>query len=158
MAAARPTQRATVLEGRDLVDLWAVGQYVDALVHTALERAGVPAGQLTILAHLERVGGCTTTELAAAMGTAFMTTSDQVDRLITAGEIRRVPHPTDRRARLLELTPAGLARVRASWPHIRTVSASIEAHLATPPERVQAAMRDLLRALELALLDLEAGR
>src|SRR5262245_34405738 len=120
MAPSR-TMNRTVLDGRDLVDLWAVGQYVDALVHTALERAGVPAGLLAIVAHLDGAGPMTTTELAAAMGSAFMTTSDQVDRLIAAGEVRRVPHPTDGRARLLELTHAGRRRVQASWQHIRRV-------------------------------------
>ena len=86
-----------------------------------------------------------------------MTISDKVDRLIAAGEIRRMPHPTDGRARLLELTPAGRRRVRASWPHIRKIAASIESHLETPPSHVQSAMRDLRRALELALLDVEAA-
>lgn len=157
MTAAATTRQATVLDGRDLVQLWAVGQYVDALVHAALERAGVPAGQLAVIAHIDSVGPLTTTELATAMGSPFMTISDKVDRLIAAGEIRRVPHPTDGRARLLELTPAGRRRVQASWPHIRRIAASIESHLETPPTRVQFAMRDLRRALELALLDVEAA-
>src|SRR5262245_38681997 len=126
MTAAATTRRATVLDGRDLVELWAVGQYVDALVHAQLERAGVAAGNLAIIAHLDGSGPVTTSELATAMGSAFMTISDKVDRLIAAGEVRRIPHPTDGRARLLELTPKGRRRVHASWPHIRKVAASIE--------------------------------
>jgi len=158
MTERAASRTATVLDGRDLVELWAIGQYVDGLVHASLERAGIPADRLAIIAHLDRSGPLTTTELATAMGTPFMTISDQVDRLIAAHEVRRVPHPTDRRARLVELTPAGRRRVRASGPRIRAVVASIESHLETPPGRVQAAMRDLRRAVELAQMDLEAER
>ena len=68
MTAAATTRQATVLDGRDLVQLWAVGQYVDALVHAALERAGVPAGQLAVIAHLDSVGPLTTSELARRWG------------------------------------------------------------------------------------------
>ena len=35
--------------------------------------------------------------------------TNAVDRLEAAGLVARVPHPTDRRATLVELTPAGLA-------------------------------------------------
>ena len=147
----------TVLDGRDLVDLWAVGQYVDGLVHSAMAHARSSGDLLAMLAHIASAGPLSTTELAAALGVAFMTASDHVERLIAAGEVRRIPHPTDGRSKLLEVTAAGRRRYRTAEPAIRSVTAAIEAHLRTPPSRVRAALRDLRSAVELARLEFEAA-
>jgi DNA-binding MarR family transcriptional regulator len=40
-----------------------------------------------------------------------------VDRLESAGLVRREPNPTDRRGGLIALTDAGRASVRRTWPH-----------------------------------------
>jgi DNA-binding MarR family transcriptional regulator len=147
----------TVLDGRDLVDLWTVGHYVDGLVHTAMARGGSSGGMLAMLAHIAGAGPLSTTELAAALGIPFMTASDHVERLIAAGEVRRIPHPTDGRSKLLEVTAAGSRRYRTAEPAVRSVTASIESHLRMPPARVRAALRDLRRAVELARLEFEAA-
>src|SRR5262245_21374640 len=108
------TDERTVLDGRDLGDLWAVGQYVDGLVQTAMARAGSSGDRLAMLAHIASAGPLATTELAAALGIPFMTASDHVDRLIATGEIRRIPHPTDGRSKLVEVTASGSRRYRTA--------------------------------------------
>jgi DNA-binding MarR family transcriptional regulator len=59
-------------------------------------------------------GGVTVVELAHHLGTTKQATGQLVDQLVTRGYLERVPHPTDRRARVLTLTPRGTACTRAA--------------------------------------------
>ena len=152
--AAREPARDTRL---DLIELWAIGQYVDGLVRGELRRRGLSGELLALLAHLHREGPRTTKELSADLGQAFMTVSDQLDRLEAAGEIDRIEHPRDRRSKLVTLTPAGRRRVQQGGPHVRTVADAIVRHLEGEPTRVLAAAADLRRAVQLAFEELEAG-
>jgi DNA-binding MarR family transcriptional regulator len=140
----------------DLIELWAIGQYVDGLVRGELRRRGLSGELLALLGHLHREGPRTTKELSAALGQAFMTVSDQLDRLEAAGEIERIDHPRDRRSKLVTLTPAGRRRVQQGGPHVRTVTDAIRRHLEEDPAAVRAAAADLRRAVQLAFEELEA--
>ena len=62
-----------------------------------------------------------------------MTTSDQLERLESLGEIRRVPNPRDARSRLIELTAAGHRRLRGAGPHVRRVERAIAEQLEERP-------------------------
>ena len=60
----------------------------------------------------------TTVELARHLGITKQSTSEVVTALERAGTVRRAPHPTDGRARVLLLTEAGRANLdegRARW-------------------------------------------
>lgn len=138
----------------DLVELWALGQAVDQLVRAELARHGLSGGLLAVLAQVSR-GPVTTSELAVALGQAFMTTSDQVDRLVAAGEVAREANPTDGRSKLIRLTQRGHRRLRETGPHIAEIERSIREHLAGQPRSVLEAVTDLRRALQLATVDLE---
>ena len=140
----------------DLVDLWALGQSVDRLVQDELRRHGSSGSLLAILAAAAR-GPMTTSEIADVLGQAFMTTSDQLDRLETAGEVRRVPNPADGRSRLIEVTTRGHRRLQATGPYIRTLERAIAERLEAGVPTVAAAIADLRRAIELAAADLEVG-
>jgi DNA-binding MarR family transcriptional regulator len=140
----------------DLIELWAIGQYVDGLVRGELRRRGVSGELLALLAHLHREGPRTTRELSVALGEAFMTVSDQLDRLEAAGEIERIEHPRDRRSKLVTLTAAGRRRVQQGGPHVRTVADTIVRHLEGDQSAVLAAAGDLRRAVQLAFEELEA--
>ena len=140
----------------DLIELWAIGQYVDGSVRGELRRRGLSGELLALLAHLHREGPRTTKELSAALGQAFMTVSDQLDRLETAGEIDRIDHPRDRRSKLVTLTPAGRRRVQQGGPHVRTVADAIVRHLEGDPAEVLAATADLRRAVQLAFEEARA--
>jgi DNA-binding MarR family transcriptional regulator len=140
----------------DLIELWAIGQYVDGLVRGELRRRGLSGELLALLAHLFRNGPRTTRELSTALGQAFMTVSDQLDKLEAAGEVERIHHPTDRRSKLAVLTPAGRRRVQQGSPHVRGVIAAIERHVSGDLSAVRATAADLRTAVQLAFEELEA--
>lgn len=140
----------------DLIELWAIGQYVDGLVRGELRRRGLSGELLALLGHLHLEGPRTTRELSAALGQAFMTVSDQLDRLEAEGEIERIEHPRDRRSKLVTITAKGRRRVQQGGPHVRTVAETIVRHLEGDPATVRSATADLRRAVQLAFEELEA--
>ncbi|MFF3707357.1 MarR family winged helix-turn-helix transcriptional regulator [Streptomyces phaeochromogenes] len=89
-------------------------------------RARASAGRLhpelslvsyTLLGHLEDVGGCRATDLAAHYSLDKSTVSRQVSALERAGLVERRADAQDQRVQVLHLTPAGkeiLAQVTAS--------------------------------------------
>lgn len=150
-----PTRPRTT--GRlDLVELWALGQSIDRLVQDELRRRKASGTLLAVLAAASR-GPMTTSELADQLGQAFMTTSDQVDRLEGRREVRRIANPADGRSRLIEVTPRGHRRLQASGPHIRMLANAIAERLETRLPDVRAAIADLRRAIDLTAVDLEVG-
>ena len=79
-----------------------------------LELQGTTPGQLRLLRMLEKCDGPRRLgELAAALDVAPRSVTSKVDQAEQDGLVRRLPDPTDRRATLLELTPAGRARLAA---------------------------------------------
>ena len=141
----------------DLIELWAIGQYVDGLVRGELRRRGLSGELLALLAHLALEGPKTTRELSSAIGQAFMTVSDHLDRLEEAAEIERIAHPTDGRSKLVVLTASGRRRVEQGSPHVRTVERAIVRHLTGNPEEVRGAAADLRLAVQAAFEELEAA-
>jgi DNA-binding MarR family transcriptional regulator len=152
-AERTPTRPRT--SGRlDLVELWALGQSIDRLVQDELRRRKGSGTLLAVLAAASR-GPMTTSELADVLGQAFMTTSDQVDRLENRHEVRRIPNPADGRSRLIEVTARGQRRLQASGPHIRMLANAIAGRLETALPDVRVALADLRRAIDLTAADLE---
>jgi DNA-binding MarR family transcriptional regulator len=63
----------------------------------------------------------TTVELAHYLGITKQSTSEVVTTLERAGAVRRAPHPSDGRARVLLLTDEGKAKLddgRERWQHL----------------------------------------
>lgn len=110
-----------------------------------LAPAGVTPGQLRFLRTLQRAGGPRRLgELAAALDVAPRSITAKVDQAEADGQVRRVPDPHDRRATLVELTPAGReVLARASVER----SAGLAAHLARLSDDDRAELLRLLRAL-----------
>jgi DNA-binding MarR family transcriptional regulator len=140
----------------DLVELWALGQSVDRLVQDELRRHGASGSLLAVLAAVAR-GASTTSDVAAVLGQAFMTTSDQLDRLEAAGEIRRIPNPHDARSKLIRLSARGDRRLRRTGPRIRAIERAIAEQLETDVPHIASALADLRRAIDLAAAELEMG-
>lgn len=69
-------------------------------------------GEGRALAHAARAGTVRQNVLAERMGVEAMTLSGQLDRLEARGLVRRVPDPSDRRAKLVELTDSADAMLR----------------------------------------------
>ena len=70
------------------------------------EATGLPFSRVRALWRLER-GPRTLRELADDMGVDAPATTVLIDALEKRGLVRRTPHPTDRRAKEVSLTPAG---------------------------------------------------
>jgi DNA-binding MarR family transcriptional regulator len=94
-----------------------------------LDRAAV-----TVLGQLAEAGPVRPGELAARLGVEAPHVTRQVQRLQQAGYADRVPDPDDRRAQLIQLTPAG----RAASDRIREAgTAGMQAALAHwPPQEL----------------------
>lgn len=78
---------------------------IDETVRTRSRGTGVTATQAVALRELTEP--LTLTALARRMCCAAPNASYVVDRLEESGHVVRRPHPDDRRARLVELTPSG---------------------------------------------------
>lgn len=74
-------------------------------------------------------------ELAARMGITTGTLTVNVDRLEKLGFARRLPHDTDRRSILVDLTPAGRDLYEEHHGHHLSLTREIQAALS--PEEVQ---------------------
>ncbi|WP_238011263.1 MarR family transcriptional regulator [Dactylosporangium sp. AC04546] len=76
-----------------------------------LEQDHLSSGRTAVLWVIRERGPITQRELAEARNVTPRNITGLVDGLETAGLVRRTPHPTDRRATLVELTAAGTAVV-----------------------------------------------
>src|SRR6201989_343826 len=73
-----------------------------------------PVGQMAVLGRLDREGPASTSDLAAAERMRPQSMAQTVRDLESAGLVSRRPDPGDARRMLVELTPAGLERLRAT--------------------------------------------
>ncbi|WP_199723464.1 MULTISPECIES: MarR family winged helix-turn-helix transcriptional regulator [unclassified Micromonospora] len=82
------------------------------------ERPAVPAGMVGMLLHIDQLaGGCHAQELAQRTRLDPSTVSRSVAALVAHNLVQRRPDPTDKRASLLAITPAGRAALAGthSW-------------------------------------------
>jgi DNA-binding MarR family transcriptional regulator len=78
-------------------------------------RHGVTADQFVVLATLANADAITQRELARRTGSDPNTVRAMLMLLEDRGLVARAPHPTDGRARIVSLTPAGRACFRRLW-------------------------------------------
>ena len=110
---------------------------------------GVTSQQATLLALVDAQPGLSLRELAEEEGISAPSLSGHVDRLETAGLLRRVRSENDRRRVGLELTPDGRTILRRVRARRTTWLAERLAHLSDEDrERVEAALPALRRMLE----------
>jgi MarR family transcriptional regulator, organic hydroperoxide resistance regulator len=103
---------------------------------------GLHVGQEIVMMHLWAVGPQRQADLIKVTDSDAAAMTRTVQRLEHAGFVRRIPAPNDKRAHLIEPTPASLAlrdRVEALW-------AALER--ATVGDLDEAARNDALRSLE----------
>jgi DNA-binding MarR family transcriptional regulator len=79
----------------------------------SLARDGLTISRVRVLWELRSRGPVLQRELAEALDVTPRTMTGIVDGLVTTGFVTRQPHPTDRRATLVTLTPHGEATVGA---------------------------------------------
>lgn len=110
--------------------LWRVTNRWQAVMRAALAPHGVTHVQYVLLASLtwladrepERL--VTQTDLAGFAATDLMMTSQVLRSLEKAGLVERLPHPTDRRARVLRTTPAGAETARRATADVEDADAA----------------------------------
>lgn len=118
LIGARPTLLLTLF-------LRAAHTIVRELV-TRLAAAGYPdirAADHHVFEHLDP-GGTRITVLAARAQMTHQSMSELISGLEARGYLERLPDPTDRRARLVQLTPRGRAMARVAVSEIAAIEAA----------------------------------
>jgi DNA-binding MarR family transcriptional regulator len=82
----------------------------------ALARAEMTGEEYALYSYLYGNGPRTLTQASRDFGLPITTLATLLGPLVEAGDITRLPHPTDRRARLLQLTDAGRSKLEAAIP------------------------------------------
>jgi DNA-binding MarR family transcriptional regulator len=105
-------------------------RFMESAVLAALKSHGhdIPLNQARVFQRIAP-GGSRLAELAGAAQLTKQTLGSIVDQLERAGYVRRVPDPSDARARLVTLTAKGQELVEISIPVVRHIEAAWEAHL-----------------------------
>lgn len=98
--------------------------------------------QFAALSAVREHPGIDQATLAGMIAYDRVTIGGVVDRLVAKGLVSREVHPRDRRARVLELTPAGETTLDQALPAVRAVQADILAGL---PAEDRAVFLALLR-------------
>ncbi|ALO67564.1 hypothetical protein AS189_15045 [Arthrobacter alpinus] len=116
-AAHGTSTSSTTAAGIELLEchlslLWrrarAINYQLTSNVHPDLEPAAY--GLLNILMHQ---GGMRLTDLARRVGVGKPTVSRQIAVLLSLGLVAKEEHPKDGRAQVIDLTPAGLAKLNS---------------------------------------------
>ena len=94
-----------------LYQVWLLEVSTTRFMRVALSGTGVRGEEYGLLSYLYANGPRTLTQAAKDLGQPLTTLSTLLSPLIAGGDVVRRPHPRDRRARLLELTPEGRARL-----------------------------------------------
>ncbi|MFE4960129.1 MarR family winged helix-turn-helix transcriptional regulator [Streptomyces sp. NPDC056653] len=101
-------------------------RYLGATYDKALAPVGLRATQFSILQKLSAHGETTITSLADMIAMDRTTMASNLKPLAREGLVTVEPSPTDRRARIVTLTPDGLARMKAALPLWQSVQAQFE--------------------------------
>jgi DNA-binding MarR family transcriptional regulator len=89
-------------------------------------------------------GAATAVQLAEHLGITKQSAGQMVDELERTGYVRREPHPTDRRGKLVVLTDRGWACVRAAGAALAELEQALAAELG--PDRYDALRAGLAAA------------
>lgn len=115
-------------------------QTLDVHVRRVAEELGLTASQVVALRELSEP--ITARELATRMSCEASNATFVLDKLEQQGLIERRPHPTDRRAKQIVLTPSGRRSRTTVLKHL-----SARSPLIPLTEAQQETLRDLLQAL-----------
>jgi DNA-binding MarR family transcriptional regulator len=99
-----------------LFQLYLTSQASRRFMRLALAGSEMTGEEYALYSYLYGNGPRTLTQAARDFGLPITTLATLLGPLIASGEIVRRPHPSDRRARLLELTDAGRRTLEAAIP------------------------------------------
>jgi len=104
---------------------------VTQLYDEEVRRSGLSMAQFGLLAGLHQLGEATQRDLAEKLTLDPTTLTRNVAPLIRRGLIRKAQRDTDRRERRLQLTPQGLAELKAASLYWRRAQDSVRRTLGT---------------------------
>ncbi len=129
--------------------LWQIANGWQRAVRAGLGPTGLTYVQIVLmagLADLSRTGGrVSQAALAQSLGADVMMTSQVLRTLESAGLVRRDRDPDDTRARILALTPEGVAKLAEALPVLAEVDDSFFDPLGRKEERFVKSLRKLWR-------------
>jgi DNA-binding MarR family transcriptional regulator len=99
-----------------LFQLYLASQASRRFMRLALANSEMTGEEYALYSYLYGNGARTLTQASRDFGLPITTLATLLAPLIDRGEVARRPHPTDGRARLLDLTDAGRQRLEAAIP------------------------------------------
>jgi DNA-binding MarR family transcriptional regulator len=144
-----------------LYQLYLTSQASRRFMRVALADAGMTGEEYAVCSYLYANGPRPLSQAAREFGLPITTLADLLSSLVASGDIERLPHPTDRRARLLALTDAGRERLERVIPEFTVAYRGLLAQLegaGVEAEALYAAIGDLRAAIVRTSDLLEAER
>jgi DNA-binding MarR family transcriptional regulator len=86
------------------------------LVDRRMAAEGASLARTKLLLYLNREGRSRAADIADLFGSAPRTITESIDALERDGFVRREPHPTDRRAKLISITEEGRRVIKSTEP------------------------------------------
>ncbi len=134
-----------------LLQSFITGQLAAELLRRELGPSGMTPNQFGVQSVIRGLGPLTPTVLAARLGMAPPTVTAWVKRLEANGQIRKLPHPTDGRSYLLEVTEEGVEALEAAYPGFGAALSRLEGELGPELQTVWEAGMTFEAALRAAL-------
>jgi DNA-binding MarR family transcriptional regulator len=103
-----------------LYQLYLTNQAARSLVKLSMAASDMTGEEYALFSYLYANGARTLTKASGDLGLPITTLATLLAPPIHEGQIEKVTHPRDRRARLLRLTDAGRARLEAAIPAFST--------------------------------------
>ncbi|MBW6416867.1 MarR family winged helix-turn-helix transcriptional regulator [Celeribacter sp. PS-C1] len=144
--SAPPADPAKTLFGFQFVTL---SRRWRKVIHSELAKVGLTDATWAPLVHLDAGDGISQTELADQLALDTSSLVRLLDILAERGFIERRVAPTDRRARLIYLTPEGHAEVARIKTHLNAVEDTLLAELS------ETEVAALLRAMDIINMSVE---
>jgi DNA-binding MarR family transcriptional regulator len=144
-----------------LYQLYLTSQASRRFMRVALAGLGMSGEEYALCSYLYANGPRHLSQAARDFGTPITTLAGLLAPLIEAGDIERLPHPGDRRARLLRLTDAGREHLERVIPEFTVAYRGLLAQLeeaGADAEQLYAALGDLRAGIARTTDLLEAER
>jgi DNA-binding MarR family transcriptional regulator len=127
-----------------LYQLYLTNQAARRFMRAALAGTGMTGEEYALYSYLYGNGPRTLSQAARDFGLAVTTVATMLAPHFESGELERLPHPTDRRSRLIALTDAGRQRMDGAIPAYTDAYQAMVAQL----ERAGGDTEAVFRAIE----------
>jgi DNA-binding MarR family transcriptional regulator len=144
---------STVEQRTLLLEMFVLSQLAGVVVDEIVSGSGITPNEFAVASSLQAAGQATPTELARQLGVPATTVSALVARLVEKGQLRRVPHPSDGRSYVLELTAKGRRTQQRNGERLVKAIRRLDGHLEGGSEAVSAALQQLESALRATIED-----